>query len=601
MFRAVVGFWILVLVVATFWVGWTLTRVTDADRQHLAAMQERIPLSKRGRSNPLDGYSQLREGLRRDVWSAGGEQPRQQVVHLSDSAHLTVNQRDQELVETLQQVHCLIQEDLDLGADQQTISELRAEDAVYDYNRQKLHVQPVRLSRYRIPGHSLPASMTGSEPIMAGRAAAADVNLQGDLSCDNIQFDTSQTRLEGAVSLTISGGMSLRCDRALLDRQSGYGRFECVQGSSCVVRGQAVEVSGQEPVEMALKARVVEIWLDDAQEIREMVAEGDVQVFYGLGWTAKGDRLSYRRGVESVDRQAAWDGVIELSGEEGKDAQVAHAAGSRVVAERVALDTASQQLTLTEVTGTLVSSSIEESSANLSFRANVAIWNHIAQKLALLGDVDIHRSAEQWMKTKGEVGIHCGNTLGRFRVTRIESAGPTNIAYGSACQSLTCQGRGVVDLERETLHVSSPRGKTGRVAAEQQVTLKDSEGEIRSDDLSITYTNQDGQMVASGFVAKGHVCLMRQVGGDSAQYSLADAVTYQSQTGELLFEAVTPRRVIFFDRKYDVKVSAPQVRVTRDPHSGQDVIRGIGDVRLTLLDQELAWLRQRFSWEESEK
>lgn len=182
MFRAVVGFWILVLVVATCGVAWTLTRVTSADRQNLAAMQERIPLPKRGRSHPLDGYSQLREGLRRDIWSGRGNQPRQQVIHLSDSAHLTVNQRDQELVETLYQVHCLIQENLDLRADQQTICELRADDAVYDYNRQKLHVQPVRLWRYRITGHSLPTSMTGSEPIMAGRVAAADVTLQGDLT-----------------------------------------------------------------------------------------------------------------------------------------------------------------------------------------------------------------------------------------------------------------------------------------------------------------------------------------------------------------------------------------------------------------------------------
>lgn len=438
--------------------------------------------------------------------------------------------------------------------------------------------------------------------VESGTAAVSETPFgHWDLSCDHIKFDTSQTRLEGAVSLTISGGMSLRCDRALLDRQSGYGHCACIGENFCVIRGQVVEVPGQEPVEMVLQARVVDVWLDDSQEIREAIAEGEVRVHYGSDWTARGDRLYYRRGVEGVEQQAAWDGIIEMSGEEGKGAQVAHVGGSRVMAQRMTLDTASRQLTLTEVTGALVSSVNEESFANLRFTADVAIWNQLAQRFTLLGDVEINRSAEQWMKTKGEVCIHCSNPMGSMQVTRIESAGPTTIAYGSACQSLTCQGHGVVDLERETLHFSSPRGKNGHVALEQQIAFKGSEGAVTSDDLSISYTSKDGQMVSSGFVAKGHVCLMRQGEGDSAQYSLADAVTYKPQTGELLFEAVTPRRVIFFDRKYDVKVSAPQVRVTRDPHTGKDVIRGIGDVRLTLLDQELAWLRQRFGWEESEK
>lgn len=582
MFRFLTLFWSLFLLSTAGWTAWHLTRVGDADRQQLTRLTDRMPLPQAER--PHTGlYSQQREGVRRDLWTPK-DGVRLQTVQWSASANLAASQREHALLEELAGVRCYVQESVDPTENKQRVCVLTATHATYDYHALSLDAQPVSLERYVLPELHLPDRIADETPVMVGKARHAEFQ--------------NLLELKGAVTVVALQGMELRCDQAKLDREIGYGKFEALsEDTYTLIQGKWRQgIDGEIP--LMLRSRCVEVWMANSRAVRDLIAEGDARMGYGGDWSASGDRVLYHRHANSSDQdadEASLDGLFQLVADRPQGCSIQHLGGSEIAADRITLNSATQELTLYNADGRL-----HTERGELEFQADKALWGQGSQCLALTGNVVISQGGRH-LRAFGDVVIAFDSIVDGVKVSHVECVGPTEMAMGGEGNRLRCQGVTTVDLQQQRMTLVSPRDGLGKVRPEDQLVYQGSEGELTSDQLAIDYILSAGEVIPKYFAAQGHVCLARKSQAGGVQYALADALDYSPESGAMRFRAIAPRRVVFFDRQYDLKVSAPEVQITRDARTGQEKVKGLGDLRMTLLDQELAHLRKRFAIEGNKK
>lgn len=186
MFRLATLFWGLLFTCVLALTVYALTRVEEADRLALKAIRERMPVPKISASS-LTLYSQHREGLRRDLWATKGD-TRLHAIHYSDVADLMANQSNQELIEEMRGVRCLIQEAITDTPKSQVFCSLKAPEAIYDYNRLILQAQQVQFARYQCTGHHLPEVYDRAHLLLSGDAASVKVVAEQDFSIQATGF-----------------------------------------------------------------------------------------------------------------------------------------------------------------------------------------------------------------------------------------------------------------------------------------------------------------------------------------------------------------------------------------------------------------------------
>jgi hypothetical protein len=560
MFRGLTLFWCFFLVVAAGSIAWSLTQVNPSDRDSIPALTDRMPLPDTKRSH-TGVYRQRRQNVRRDLWIPK-DGTRLQTVQRSTSATLAANQREHALLEELSDVLCHVQESVDAIQQKQQVAVLTANCATYDYSEMHLQAQPVAIEQHVLTGTQLPDQIDGKTAVAVGQAQRADFQ--------------NALHLQGAVTVQTTEGLTLACDSAKLDRERGYGQFEALtDGAYTVVQGQ------WRAIPLLLRARRVELWMATSQTISECVAEGAASLGYGSDWKASGDRILYYRQTPTGKTQPnSLDGIFHLVADHPKGCLVQHVAGSRIAADQMTLNSETRELTLYHAEGRLCGEP-----GNLDFQADKAFWNHLRNCLTLIDHVVITQG-ERHLRTLGNVCIVFDSLAEGVRVSHLDCVGPTEMVMGDRGEKLSCHGVTRVDFRQQRMTLSSP--------ADRQLSYCGSQGELTSDRLTVDYVMVAGDVTPKQLTAEGHVCLARQNHAGGVQYALADVLDYAPESGSMRFRARAPRRVIFFDHQYDLKVSAPEVQITRDDATGQEKIRGVGDLRMTLLDQELAQLRKRF-------
>lgn len=60
-------------------------------------------------------------------------------------------------------------------------------------------------------------------------------------------------------------------------------------------------------------------------------------------------------------------------------------------------------------------------------------------------------------------------------------------------------------------------------------------------------------------------------------------------------------RVLLYDQAKDLQISAPGVLLKRDPITQKETIKGLGDVRFSLVKEEFSELRKKFSLKNQEE
>lgn len=171
---------------------------------------------------------------------------------------------------------------------------------------------------------------------------------------------------------------------------------------------------------------------------------------------------------------------------------------------------------------------------------------------------------------------------------KIQVEGPMQLDHAT-WGLLTCSGLTLMDCFKNKVIARGLQGSNGQVPLENQVSLETAQGKIQADRFALDLYREDVQgfsLHAQGLVG---------IEGMQGQYALGHEMHYDTRThkGQLL--GTHSQRVLFWEPRYDVKLSAPSCLFTlRDPVTGKIQVQGKGDVRMSFFDMERKKIQTRF-------
>lgn len=146
-----------------------------------------------------------------------------------------------------------------------------------------------------------------------------------------------------------------------------------------------------------------------------------------------------------------------------------------------------------------------------------------------------------------------------------------------------------IDYDKGELKAKSPLGKE-----ELQLVLEDYSGKASADDWLITYETMDKIKIKT-MQLEGNVKIIHKAfTTDIFRYVIADFGKVNLQTQEIAFSALPKKKVLFVDHLKSLEMSAPELKISKDPLTLQEKIIGKGVVRFNLVEQELELMRKRF-------
>jgi hypothetical protein len=156
---------------------------------------------------------------------------------------------------------------------------------------------------------------------------------------------------------------------------------------------------------------------------------------------------------------------------------------------------------------------------------------------------------------------------------------------------LKCPGEVVVDKKNNRITLISKPSEEGK-----QIFFND--GSVRAY-ANLVILEYNESMEPKKVSLRGNVKIMNRE-GVLTQYILTDRADYTFENLQTNFTADKGNRVILFDRPNNLQVSAPGLKITKNPETKKDTIQGVGDVRFQLIEEELEMLRKNFLLEKSQ-
>lgn len=151
--------------------------------------------------------------------------------------------------------------------------------------------------------------------------------------------------------------------------------------------------------------------------------------------------------------------------------------------------------------------------------------------------------------------------------------------------TLRCPGEVIVDKKNHRITLIS-----GASEDSKQIYYNDGTGRAYANLVVLEYNDA---MEPKKISLIGNVKIMNRE-GVLTQYILADRADYTFENLQMNFTADKGNRVVLYDRPNNLQVSAPGLKITRNPETKKDSIQGLGDVRFKLIEEEIEMLRKNF-------
>lgn len=171
---------------------------------------------------------------------------------------------------------------------------------------------------------------------------------------------------------------------------------------------------------------------------------------------------------------------------------------------------------------------------------------------------------------------------------KIQVEGPMQL-LSATWGTLTCCGLTLMDCLKNKVIARGLQGSGGQVPPANQACLETAHGKIQADRLALDLYREGVRGYA--FHAQGLV----GIEGLQGQYALSHEMHYDARTREGQLFGTPSQRVLFWEPRYDVKLSAPAcLFLFPDSNSGKIQIQGKGDVRMSFFDMERKKIQTRF-------
>lgn len=218
----------------------------------------------------------------------------------------------------------------------------------------------------------------------------------------------------------------------------------------------------------------------------------------------------------------------------------------------------------------------------LEVEASELLWQN--ETLTLRGSVKIRLESKGVIKTEGPVMIHRDQNK-EWDLAEIDNESTFVRSDGDKSFTLIASKGVKADLKNRRVVFESIPGKP--------IHMLDDLGEAFGDKLTLVYQNKELEKV----ILEGNVYLSHILNSEvERSYAKGDRLIYEPKSYETVLES-DQGRVFVFDKVNQLEVSAPRIRMKRDPITRKENIRGEGDVRFHLLDKEFKELKDRFKFE----
>lgn len=206
------------------------------------------------------------------------------------------------------------------------------------------------------------------------------------------------------------------------------------------------------------------------------------------------------------------------------------------------------------------------------------------------------------LETHGDLSI-AENDEGKG-IKRIVCEGPSTLTFHDAVknqeQQLEIQGIFYIDHEKKLIEMMSPEEPEGNVLPKNQIHFSDAVGKIDADHAFIYYVVEEGHFKPIKIQLNGNVKIQNGA-HDALQYALADEAILDFMTSQLTLHASKHPRVLLHDNLNKIQASATALTLTRDPATKQEIVKGAGDVRFYLSEDEFHLIKERFNFDEKSK
>ena len=395
------------------------------------------------------------------------------------------------------------------------------------------------------------------------------------------------------VRLELTEGGILDCSEASIDFSVGKGTFLNGKEQDFVIFSQSIK-DKLERLPFIVKARQMELDFDAKAPqpvIQKIAIHRDVQIDYNHDFIAAGDEGIF---IRSASTQPGLNGKILLQADPEKLCSVTNRNGDLIRSAQIAIDTEGRTIDFEKSSGSLMSDR-SKLSQKVDFAADKARWSDRENAVLLQRNVSLHQKGMGTLKTDGELKITQCPQNNKRKLATIESYGKTVLEQGGdetgPKRTLTCHGKLLVDHADSVITMDSPP------EGGQQVFLEDARGHVYADKATIHYSLDKAvlQVVLEGDVQ------VQNVQSEKPQYALADILEYCPATQEMTLKAKAGNRVLLYDQAKDLQISAPGILLKRDPITQKETVKGLGDVRFSLVKEEFSELRKKFSLKNQEE
>lgn len=562
---------------------------------------------------------QARQGVSKTLLLAQGEERRIGVLKAAASEFLFEKEGGSRgLVEEMEDAELIYQEEL-LPDNMQLVVKLIANKATYDYERERLTAHDAVLSRYRLSGHHLPTLSDLKDPFFNGSAREFHLEFQeeqpvlkaqelkgnffsveeatfekgllhfsGGFHYDHplgkLQAKTAQARfedlsappqeivMEEGVLVQLKDGSTVQSPFSRLDSTTWIAFFHGLEGNKVVLQ-RAADSLYLKSLEMALQffppTKNHPAWID------HLTAEGDVEMNLESGLTLHGRHALFNAFTpEGKFSYALLTGDCLLTKENEAE----------INAEEIAVDLVLDQASLKTAHGTL-----QKDNSPLNFSASHVRIDRKAGKMFLDPPVTLEWGGT--LETSGKVEITESLKEGKRTLALLNIEGPSVLKTKDnkgALHTFKTSGTILVDPEAKKTFVSSEKGK--------QIHFSDMHGDIYADRMQVHYGESDGKLEPLKLYLEGNI-RVQNIQSGLERYALAENAEYDFLKGELTLKAKRPARVLFYDLANKVQMSAPALVLKRNPETEKDEVKGIGNVRFLLAEDEWNELKKRFTGE----
>lgn len=421
----------------------------------------------------------------------------------------------------------------------------------------------------------------------------------GSLSADRARAPYKQGKadrqviLEDNVRITMSDGGSLECGKATLDGRTLLGVFRSNDRQKKVTyRGYTQDNAGQlVPLEVSsawMQVQLARIG-DAATTIVESIeAQGKVIIKCGTDIRAVADEAIYQHaGYLSSDTD--FPGKIVLKPWFGKHCKVTHSGRDRIVADKIQIDTVTHQLSFENASGQFLLMKDDVPTDRVIFKAKEICWHERDERLVLTGDVEIKEREMGKVSTDHQMIAKFKRANGQRELAYLESPARTTISYnnpeGLGKHRAYCPGRVLIDHCEKVAHLKGQ--------GTEQLHYLDHMGELYANRATLFYRQHEDEPQLERLQLNGTVRIRNTAPLDPnsnepvLQYALADEAVFIADEHRLRMTSSGDRRVLFFDKFRNVRMSAPGIEIRRDGENQKKTFQGIGDVRFTFAQQEM--------------